>query len=281
MKIKLNFPTLATLIFFALQACTTKDKQPSEKVFQSPTPKKESAVLQPDTITALSDQKDSVAFFKAPDGSIYRITLNDENGNPVVSADESLIAKDSLYCITDIYLGTKRKKSKTSFAVKTYKIFKNVAALKKTFVADSIMRNLSPAISSDSNSVRVTQEKRNVTITTAFIYAVSREDDNDFHVIIGDSLPYDVSKSITVEISGLPNPPNNATDSIQNTRTVFESFFGEKCSGAYTVFSPPIKISVNGSLFFDIDHAAGIIGTGIYKPETCWEIHPVNSITFK
>lgn len=280
MKIKLNFPTLVTLIFLALQACTTKDKKPSEKVFQSPAPGKERLVLEPDTITSLSDQKDSVAFFKAPDGNVYRITLNDEDGNFVLPTEESLIARDSLYCITDIYLGTKRKKSKTSFVVKTYKTFKTVAALKKTFIADSIMRSLSPAITSDSNSVRVTQEKRNVTITTAFIYAVSREDDNDFHVIIGDSLPYDVSKSITVEISGLPNPPNNATDSIQNTRTVFESFFGEKCSGAYTVFSPPIKISVNGSLFFDIDHAAGIIGTGIYKPQSCWEIHPVNSITF-
>jgi hypothetical protein len=191
------------------------------------------------------------------------------------------MARYSLYCITDIYLGTKRKKSKTSFATKAYKTFKTVAALKKTFVADSIMRNLSPAIKSDSGSVRVTQEKRNVIITTAFIYAVSREDDNDFHVIIGDSLPYNVANSITVEISGLPNPANNATDSIQNTRNVFESFFGEKCSGAYTVFSPPIKISVSGSLFFDIDHAAGIVGTGIYKPQSCWEIHPVNSITFK
>jgi hypothetical protein len=35
---------------------------------------------------------------------------------------------------------------------------------------------------------------------------------------------------------------------------------------------------VTGSLFFDMDHLAGVVGTGEFKPQTAWEIHPVTSI---
>lgn len=230
----------------------------------------------PDTITSLDKQTDSVAYFKAPNGKIYLATLSSSS-----SDEPSMALPNPLYCVTDSFLGIKRKNAKTSFAVATNVTFKSVAKLKTSLLADSVMRNLSPAIKSDSASTRVTAEIRNVKIKTAYIYAVSREDDNDFHVIIGDSLPYIAANSISVEISGLPNPSNSSSSGIQKVRTKFEKFFGEKCSGTYTVFSPPIQITVSGSLFFDIDHGAGIIGTGIYKPNSCWEIHPASAITFK
>ncbi|MBL7927153.1 MAG: hypothetical protein JNK61_09610 [Bacteroidia bacterium] len=225
----------------------------------------------PDTITRLQDQVQTISVFKAPNGNYYTVTLE--------RVDEQLVAHDSLYCVTDLYLGTKRKRSKTTLVLRNYKSYSSINALRNTLPTDSIMKNVN--ISSASNSVRVQQEKKNITIQTAYIYAVSREDDNDFHVIVGDTLPYNASKSINVELSGLPNPPNAASDSLQNARTSFEAFMGEKCSGAYTLFNPPIPIKVSGSLFYDVDHAPGIIGTGIFKPNTSWELHPVSQIIFK
>jgi hypothetical protein len=226
----------------------------------------------PDTISSIQQQIQPLSVFRAPNGKYYNITIDD------MSVDY-LRVRDSLYCITDWYLGTKRKRSKTTLVLKKYKNYKSVAAFRASLLSDSFMQTLN--ISSDSGSVRVVQEKRNITIDNAYIYAVSREDDNDYHVIIADTLPYDSSRSINVEFSGLPNPSNQATDSIQNARVTFESFMGEKCSGAYTKFNPPVAIKVSGSLFYDVDHAPGIIGTGIYKPNTSWELHPVSFIMFK
>jgi len=48
------------------------------------------------------------------------------------------------------------------------------------------MRNYSPAITESAISPRVKEEQVNVTIQTAYIYCIYREDDNDFHMIIGN-----------------------------------------------------------------------------------------------
>ena len=48
----------------------------------------------------------------------------------------------------------------------------------------------------------------------------------------------------------------------------------------YKIIDPPLAVAVTGSLFFDMDHVAGVVGTGDFKPDTSWEIHPVTSITF-
>ncbi len=234
-----------------------------------------------DTITSLADQKDTVAYFRAPDGKVYKVELADENGNLVKPQSYVEKTTDSLYCITDLFLGTERKNAKSTFLIKTIKFYNTVNALKVTLAADSIMRNLNPAITTAINSPRVIQEKRNVNIKTAFIYAISRENDNDFHLIIGDTLPYNAAKSLNVELAGIPNPANTSKDTLTKVRTKVEAYFGEKCSGAYSVFTPPIKISVSGSLFYDIGHPPGLVGTGIYKPSSSWEIHPMSDIVFK
>ena len=234
-----------------------------------------------DTVSRLENQKDSVVIFKSPGGQYYVATLTDSEGNAFSPSTSLMRAPDSLYCITDIFLGTHRKTAKTTILQKTIQAYNSVALLNATLQADSIMRNLSPPITNASGSPRVTQEKRNVKIKKAFVYAISREDDNDFHLIIGDSLPFNAANSINVEVSGLPDPPNSSYDTLLNVRAVIENFFGEKCSGNYTVFSPPIPVTLSGSLFYDIDHAPGIVGTGIYKPLTSWEIHPVKNFVFR
>ncbi len=234
-----------------------------------------------DTVSRLENQKDSVVVFKAPGGTYYMATLTDSEGNVISPAITQMRTVDSLYCVTDIFLGTHRKTAKTTILQKTIQAYNSVALLNATLQADSIMRNLSPPITNTSGSPRVTQEKRNVKIKKAFVYAISREEDNDFHLIIGDSLPFNAANSINVEVSGIPDPPNSSYDTLLNVRTVIENFFGEKCSGNYTVFSPPIPVTLSGSLFYDIDHAPGIVGTGSYKPLTSWEIHPVKNFVFR
>ena len=31
---------------------------------------------------------------------------------------------------------------------------------------------------------------------------------------------------------------------------------------------------------FDVDHAAGVVGPGNFKPKTAWEIHPITKLEF-
>ena len=57
-------------------------------------------------------------------------------------------------------------------------------------------------IPTTASSDRVDEEKRNVRVK-AFLYAASREDDNDYHLIIGRA-PNKPAKYMTAEISGLP-----------------------------------------------------------------------------
>lgn len=234
-----------------------------------------------DTIFKLQDQQNSTAWFKAPDGNVYKVDLMDEDGNLVTPQSYQEKTVNPLYCTTDLFLGVERKKQKSTFLIKMMKNFATVNALRKSFPTDSVMQNLSPPLTTDSNSQRVAQEKRNVRINTAFIYAISREADNDFHVIVGDTVPFNASKAIVVEMAGLPNPANASSDTILNARTAFENFFGEKCSGAYSVFTPPIKTTIAGTILYDIGHNPGTIGTGVFKPNTSWEIHPVSEIIFK
>jgi hypothetical protein len=38
-------------------------------------------------------------------------------------------------------------------------------------------------------------------------------------------------------------------------------------------------VRIEGSLFFDVDHAAGAVGPANMKPKSAWEMHPITKIT--
>ena len=59
-----------------------------------------------------------------------------------------------------------------------------------------------PDVSDGPDSDRTPEEERNVRVR-AFLYAASRESDNDFHLIVGDE--GDQAKMMTMEVSGLPS----------------------------------------------------------------------------
>jgi hypothetical protein len=137
-------------------------------------------------------------------------------------------------------------------------------------------------ISSAPDSERTSEEQHNVTVG-GVIYAASKETDNDFHLIVGDRGCDSGDCFINVEVSGLPTDPA-ASDypTLSAIRTKFETYLDQQLPGRkYKEFDPPIPVTVTGSIFFDVDHAAGAIGPAGMKPSSAWEIHPVTDITFE
>jgi hypothetical protein len=182
----------------------------------------------------------------------------------------------------DDFVGHHRKAAKTSIATGDVKSFDTLLDLLHTLVPDKKMRALDPPISKDPSSDRVEQEKRNVSVR-GFIYAVKFEEDHDYHVILGLDPDAAAEAYLNVEVSGLPQGgPHRAK--LKAARATFKEFFAERnvhFGGSYKKFDPPIPVRMEGSLFFDVDHKAGVVGPQGMRPKTAWEIHPVTKIEFE
>ncbi|MSR60478.1 MAG: hypothetical protein EXS05_23030 [Planctomycetaceae bacterium] len=179
------------------------------------------------------------------------------------------------------FAGHDRKVAKTSVAGAPVENFSDLRRVLDSLPSDDDMLNHDPEITREPDSDRVDEEMRNVRVT-AYIYAAKREPDNDFHLILGRGPSETVGRNMmTAEVTGLPRTgPFRAQ--MKTARDEFKAFFGPQHlpSASYRVFVDPIRVRVKGSLFYDVDHAPGIVGTGDYKPETSWEIHPVTKIEF-
>jgi hypothetical protein len=139
--------------------------------------------------------------------------------------------------------------------------------------------NASPEIKLAAVPFRVAEEQRNVTIP-AWIWYVRKETDNDFHVIIGSSADPTAVTYMNVEVSGLPDVAGdpNFTE-LQSAREQLTSLVGHDPSGThYEACTPPLPVTVTGSLLFDGDHQPGEVGPVGHQPQTTWEIHPVTAI---
>ena len=123
----------------------------------------------------------------------------------------------------------------------------------------------------------------------AFIYASSRETDNDFHMIVGLDPNAGVEVYMTMELSGLPPQTAASFPQLSAARTAFKTFFANEAGGTlpgptYDFYHPPLAITIEGSLFFDMTHAKGSRpGPASLKGHmpVIWEVHPVSSIVFK
>ena len=129
-------------------------------------------------------------------------------------------------------------------------------------------------------------ENDNVTVT-CWLYTYNCQDDNDFHLIIGSAPLKDDAQFFSAEVSGLPSedsPNYKYYDRLEKAREQFGDLFGgsPSYSGAYvkSLYANPMKVTITGSLFWDTEHTGGkcCSGTGEYKSESPWEIHPVTSI---
>jgi hypothetical protein len=84
----------------------------------------------------------------------------------------------------DSFRGTARRAAKLAIADAPLEAFGDLPSLIASLAPDRRMSSHRPPISDGPTSDRVDEEKRNIHVR-AFLYAASREDDNDFHLIIG------------------------------------------------------------------------------------------------
>jgi hypothetical protein len=184
--------------------------------------------------------------------------------------------------ISDNFAGTARKLAKLSVATAKSEQFNDVRDLVNSLTSDDAMINHTPAISTAATSDRVKEEKRNIRIT-GFLYAASRETDNDFHLIVGRDPSKAPETYMTMEISGLPPTASPAFQALKAARDSFQGFFKSQLPQmTYDFYNPPIPVIIEGSLFFDMTHAQGQHpGPPSLKSRmpTIWEVHPITSIT--
>jgi hypothetical protein len=184
----------------------------------------------------------------------------------------------------DNFAGTARKAAKLSIANAPTEKFKDLKNLIKSLTADSAMIAHVPKIKTTATSDRVKEEKRNVSVKV-FLYAASREADNDFHLILGRNPKATPEIYMTMELSGLPPASSASFAKLNAARDAFKAFFGTNLPGTtYDFYDPPIPADIEGSLFFDMTHATGQHpGPKSLKSRipTIWEVHPITKITLK
>ncbi|HEV7428843.1 MAG TPA: hypothetical protein VGQ46_21020 [Thermoanaerobaculia bacterium] len=180
---------------------------------------------------------------------------------------------------SDEFTGHDRKAAKISIASAPVTAFNDLAALLASLPPDATMAHHNPPIGTQETSDRVAEEKKNVGVKV-WLYAASREKDNDFHTIIGSDPAETPRIFMNAEVSGLPPAGSSARATLQAVRSSFASIVQHKPLAGYDFYNPPRPITVEGSLFFDVTHAHGgsTPGPPQTKPHTIWEIHPITSM---
>ena len=183
--------------------------------------------------------------------------------------------------VGDKFEGTSRKAAKLSIADAPTKTVNDLKTLVNSLPAHEDMVALKIKTTATSN--RVAQEKRNIRVKV-FLYAASREDDNDFHLILGRDPDKTPEVYMTMELSGLPPASSASFAKLKAARDAFKAFFGGDLPGlSYDFYDPPIPVKVEGSLFWDASHAKGQRpGPKSLKSRmpTVFELHPITKITF-
>lgn len=179
----------------------------------------------------------------------------------------------------ETFAGLARRRAKTSISESDSEVFTSLFDLLNDLPSDEDMRDGDPDIERGADSDRTDLENRNIEVPV-FLYAASREDDNDFHLIVGDS-PRSNSPLMNVEVSGLP-PSGPDRPVLVEVRNEFEEVLDGNLPGeSYDFYQPPIPVRISGSLFYDIDHPPGQVGPSSLRNrlESAWEIHPITSLS--
>ena len=176
--------------------------------------------------------------------------------------------------------GESRYEAKTIPSEMEIDSFYTMDELIATLPPDDSMR----AIGISETSGRTEEEDRNVYVAEALLFSIKKEADNDFHLIVGDTVNGERVHLMNMEISGLPEDTTSAAYyTLRHVRHIlynrYPEFFDGHRKSLYFREQPPL-ISIQGSLFFDIHHTAGQIGSGLTKPKSVWEVHPITDILF-
>lgn len=198
------------------------------------------------------------------------------------------------------FMGKYRKEVKTSFVrdddgdieidmtPRTLGTF--LDRLDKWDMSDAQMRDLYRWHHQYAPTDRVEEEMHNVRVR-GWLKAIKYEEydesggdaegDNDFHIILS-KYRYANSKErfLNVEISGLPEDDGEDRETIRESRAQIAEILGDVNlpAGRYYKPTPPIRVEIEGSLYFDGSHYPGGVGPAGMRPKTVWEIHPVSSI---
>jgi hypothetical protein len=234
--------------------------------------------------------KDSiVSMTTSAAGNFTIIHTNEVDGYEVAAKGPSFLAAAAAKLPAgDDFAGTARKAAKLSISAAKTENFKDVKALIESLLPDAKMIAHKPTIGTGATSKRVKEEERNIHVT-AFMYAASREADNDFHLIIGRDPSASPEMYMTMELSGLPPATSPSFAQLKATRDAYKKFFsgipGGKLPGlAYDFYQPPVPVQIDGSLFFDMTHATGQRpGPPSLKSRmpVIWEVHPITKIVLK
>src|SRR5262249_26215818 len=126
----------------------------------------------------------------------------------------------------DKFKGNDRKAAKLSIAKKKIESFSDIRTLINSLAPEEDMVNHDPEITRDASMNRVDEEKRNIRVP-AFLYAASREADNDFHLIIGRDPKKSPEMYMTMELSGLPPQNSDSFKKLKAARDAYKTFFGD------------------------------------------------------
>jgi hypothetical protein len=155
----------------------------------------------------------------APSGRIYARTHigPSDDDEPVIIPPLPPGAAPNM----DSFHGSARAAAKLSIASGTPDSFTDLGDVLDSLPSDQSMRDM--GISKGPQSGRLSQEQALVTVT-AFLYAASRESDNDFHCIVGrdPSLP---ARFMNVEVSALPPSGSEFLAALRAARNQFKAFF--------------------------------------------------------
>ncbi len=182
-------------------------------------------------------------------------------------------------CATNVFEGCIRGNVKTTMLTKQPDRFKTVAELLAVLPGTAAMK--SKGISSGEASSRDIVENRNVLVETAYLFAIYKEDDNDYHMIVGSTSSLTTAVLMNIEISGLPRSATAAIKTkFKSTRAKIEntSYLKNipcKPSPIKLLGTPIVLKNIKGSLFWDSQHSGGGIGPPSASPRSAWEIHPV------
>jgi hypothetical protein len=195
------------------------------------------------------------------------------------------------------YMGHYRKAVKTSVALGSAARIADLGALLDSLPSDASMRkkyNLKartiaqkrqPPKGAIGPLTRFPEEMKNVVIP-CWICAVKfetgqKDSDNDCHVILSSTAnsAAQSARFMTAEVSGLPTGGKDVATLKAARQQLVALFRTVKLGNRFYQPSPPIKVRVTGSLFFDGDHNPGNIGPAGKRPRTTWEIHPVTAIS--
>jgi hypothetical protein len=259
---------------------SSNDNRTGETVEPSPDTVVERRTFTPDRATLIAA---AAAGSGAPTASyeIIRTQQVDEYDEPVTKA-AAAAAPAAMAAAGDSFKGKDRKAAKLSISSKPVEQFIDIKTLIGSLAGEAGMINHDPEITRAQNSKRVKEERRNVR-ARAWIYAASREGDNDFHLIVGRD-PTKSRMFVTMEISGLPPASAASRNRLEKVRDAYMGFFTDLPGTGYDFYKPPIPVEIGGSLFFDITHATGgRPGPKDLRPDmpVIWEVHPVTHLVFE